>query len=177
MTGYQQAILYLSGSYCGDRFCVRNVDRWYVDQVADLFLTRPYLQRRSGEKRDYYVVKSCRWSRDVQLSDVVDVAGFCRGVVELQGTFALWCHRSHGEVKIKPRLRLYGTPELLSFVASAIPAAPKKMQAVHTNIGSTSALYYQSRAEIADIFAYLDGDPRNAPLWDRWYEQLRGERS
>lgn len=33
MTGYQQAILYLSGAYTGDRFCVRNVDRHFVDAV------------------------------------------------------------------------------------------------------------------------------------------------
>lgn len=48
------------------------------------------------------------------------------------------------------------------------PAAPKKLQRVNTQTGSTSALYYQSATEVVAILSYICGSPANRPLWDRW---------
>lgn len=169
MTGYQQAILLLFGVDTGGRFLVRSVDRWYIDAVADLFPTAPYYQRRSGEKKDFWVVKSAQVHLLPSLADVTDWQGFCRGVLELQAILDLWRHKTKRGVPIAtPRLRIYGQPELLTQIAPHLPAAPKKLQYLHTQTGATCALYYQSPAEIADILDSLRGEPCNKPLWARW---------
>lgn len=173
MTGYQQAILLLLGQDTGGRYLVRCADRWYVDCVAELFPTAPYLQRRVDGKRDFWTIKSARVAYHVDLSDVRDIAGFCRGVIELQGALDLWRHRARSGVYVRtPRLRVYGTAELLEFVGVALPAAPKKMQHISTRTGHTCALYYQSAAEVSDILSFLHGDPCNRELWSRWEEIL-----
>lgn len=172
-SGYQQAILYLIGSSVGDRFSVRCTDRWYVDQVAELFPTRPYLQRRADGKSDFWTIKSPAVVPS-RLSDVTDMPGFCRGVIELQGTLDLWRHRSRRSGLIRTlRLRIYGTQELLSFVMPTLPAGEKKIQSVRTGSGSTCAIYFQSPREVADILSYISGDPRNKALWDHWTQLLR----
>lgn len=62
MTGYQQAILMLLGVDTCGKFLVRCVDRWYIDAVAELFQTAPYLQHRADGKRDFWTVKSAQVS-------------------------------------------------------------------------------------------------------------------
>lgn len=128
LSGYQQAILLLLGCATGGRYLVRCVDRHYIDAVSDLFPTSPYLQQRSeAGKRDYWVLKSAMVRYDISLSDIRDDVGFCRGIIELQGTLDLWQHRIfNGGYARTPRLRIYGASELLEFVSSVIPAAPKK---------------------------------------------------
>lgn len=170
MNGYQQAILLLLGCNAGGKYLLRCVDRCYIDAVAELFPTAPYLQRRIEEsKKDFWVLKSARVRYDVQLSDVRDVAGFCRGFVELQGTIDRWRHRARSGAYVRtPRLRIYGTSELLEFVSASLPAAPKKLQHITTVTGSTCALYYQSAAEVSDILEFLRGEPHNPDLWSRW---------
>ena len=170
MTGYQQAILILYGVDTGGRFLVRSVNRWYIDAVADLFPTAPYYQRRSGEKKDFWVIKSAQAHHLMpELADVTDWQGFCRGVLELQAILDRWRHKTKRGVPIAtPRLRVYGQPELLTQIAPHLPAAPKKLQYLHTRTGATCALYYQSPAEIADILDSLRGEPCNKALWARW---------
>lgn len=83
MTGYQQAILYLNGSMQNDtpghglpRFIVRNVDRFYVDAVAELFSTKSYYQHCSAPgKRDYWCIKDAATAKPA-LSDISDWHGF-----------------------------------------------------------------------------------------------------
>lgn len=175
ITSYQQAILLLLGQDTGGRYLVRCVDRWYVDCVADLFPAIPYLQRRADGKRDFWTIKSARVHYSVPLSGIRDVVGFCRGVIELQGILDLWRHRNRSGTYVRtPRLRIYGTEELLEFIGAAIPAAPKKMQHITTYTGKTCALYYQSAAEISDILEFVRGEPCNRELWSRWEEILQG---
>ena len=72
MTGYQQAILMLLGVDTCGKFLVRCIDRWYVDAVAELFPTAPYLQHRADGKRDFWVVKSAKVHLLPSLADVTD---------------------------------------------------------------------------------------------------------
>lgn len=178
ITGYQQAILLLFGCEAGGKYLVRSVDRWYIDSVANLFSTSPYLQARCEDgKKDYWVIKSAKAHYSVPFSSIRDVAGFCRGVLELQGTLDLWRHRTRsGAYVCTPRLRLYGSENLLEFIGSALPAAPKKIQHIRTHTGSTCALYYQSAAEISDILEFVRGEPCKRELWNRWEEILQGGR-
>ena len=168
MTGYQQSILYLVGSQLGDRFTVRNVDRHYIEAVEDVFVGyTPYLQKNSPGKRDYWVLKSPLVKKPT-LSEVSDEQGFARGFIELQGTLASWTHRGRARL----RLRIYGSEDDLQFLQRCLPAKEKKIQHVNTENGSTCALYYQSGAEIFDIFRYIDGEPRNDRLWTQWEAEL-----
>lgn len=169
-TGYQQAILHLLGIHADGRFLVRCVDRWYVDAVADLFPTSPYLQSRRGDgKKDFWTLKSARVDLRQDLSDITDWQGFCRGVIELQSSVDLWRHiNGSGNGRFTPRMRIFGSAELLYAIMPHLPAAPKKLQRVTTQTGSTSALYYQSAAEVVAILSYICGSPANRPLWDRW---------
>lgn len=169
-TGYQQAILHLLGTYADGRFLVRCADRWYADAIADLFPTSPYLQSRSEDgKKDLWTLKSARVDLRQDPSDITDWRGFCRGVIELQSSVDLWRHLNGSRhERFTPRLRIYGSAELLSAIMPHLPAAPKKLQRITTQTGSTSALYYQSGAEVVAILSYICGTPANRPLWDRW---------
>lgn len=170
MTGYQQGILYLIGSLQGERYIVRNVNRHYIDCVADLFAPySAYHQRRNDGKRDYWCIKSPHIQKP-SLDDVTDCQGFVRSFVELQGNVDLWRHKNHrGDYLFTPRLRIYGAENDLLFVGSHIPAEKKKMQYVTTATGKTCMIVYQSPREIADICDHLYGTPRNDELWQQWF--------
>lgn len=178
MTGYQQAVLYLSGSWSDGKYLVRNADRWYIDAVADLFPAQPYFQRRpEAAKRDYWCIKSAAVSPP-SLSDVSDWQGFSRAFVELQGSLDLWPHKNRrGETIRTPRLRLYGQPDVLNFVAQHLPAGRKKLQVCRTQTGTTSLYAYQSPAEVDAILESLDGSPRNDRIWSAWQSILFDWRS
>lgn len=167
VSGYQQAILYLNGSFSAGKFVVRNISRHYVDSVAPLFPTAtPYLQAHSEDgRKDYWVIKSVHTNAP-SLSDVTDWPGFCRGYVELQGSLDRSFRRKQNTSY--PRLRIYGPAADLEALMLHLPANPKKIQYVSTNNGQTCAIYYQSKAEIADILNYLDGDPKFEPIWSAW---------
>lgn len=177
MTGYQQAILYLCGSYNGDRFVVRNVDRHYVDAVADCFPGyHIYLQHHANpSKKDYWCIKSAHVAKPA-LYDVCDLSGFCRGFVELQGGITAYHVNVRGRQRYVIKLRVFGAEEDLEFLARALPAAPKKIQHIYTNTGHTCALIYQSKAEIIDILDYIDGLPQNSAIWDKWWEILNSNK-
>lgn len=170
MTGYQQGIICLSGS-CPEpgRIVVRNIDRHYVDTLAPLSTrTRPYYQQRDRAGKSGYWVLKLRGEMPT-LSDVADWAGFCRAFVELQGCLdTLRIRKRSGAVSNRLRLRIWGDPASLAAIMAAFPAQPKKIQGCHTNTGSTSALYFQRKAEIADILNYINGYPRNEDIWARW---------
>lgn len=177
MTGYQQAIMYLCGSYSGERFIVRNVDRHYVDAVADCFPgCHVYLQHHSDPlKKDYWCIKSARVAKPA-LSDVSDLSGFCRGFVELQGGITAYHVTVRGHQRYVIKLRVYGSADGLDFISRALPAAPKKIQHIYTDTGHTCSLVYQSKAEIIDILDYIDGLPQNHAIWDKWWEILNSNK-
>lgn len=176
-TGYQQAVLLLSGSWNGNRYAVRNIDKHFVLAVADLFCTAPYFQRSSDSKHQgYWAIKSYRFEPP-EIANVTDWQGFCRALLELQGSLDLRPCKTHDGMPIKRlRLRVWAQPELLSAFAAAIPAAPKRIQTIRTHTGATYALYYQSEKEIYDILDYLDGEPRCGKWWSKADEILKIEK-
>lgn len=177
MDGYQQGILLLSGCADGNgRYVVRSADKHFVDSVASLFPTAPYFQRSADLRHcDYWVIKSYRFAPP-KLADVTDWRGFCRALLELQGTIDLRpCKTRRGEPIRRLRLRVWGQPEILTAFAAAIPAKPKRIQDVVHTVGSTHALYYQSRREICDIIDYIDGQPRCEKWWDRLSKMLAAD--
>lgn len=177
MDGYQQGILLLSGCSDGSgRYVVRSVDRHFVDAVADLFPSAPYFQRGAAQRHcDYWVIKSYRFAPP-KLTDVADWRGFCRALLELQGTIDLRpCKTRRGKPIRRLRLRVWGQPEVLSIFAGTIPARPKRMQSIITDTGATYALYYQSEREIYDIIDYLDGLPRCEKWWGRLSKMLAAD--
>ena len=121
MNGYQQAILMLLGVDTCGKFLVRCVDRWYINAVAELFPTAPYLQHRADGKKDFWVVKSAKVHLLPSLADVTDWQGFCRGVVELQACLDLWPHKVRGKPTRTPRLRV--NANILAFFGRAEKAA------------------------------------------------------
>ena len=163
----------LSGSWNGDRYVVRNIDKHFILAVADLFRTVPFFQRSSDPgHQDYWVVKSYRFEPP-KLSDVTDWQGFCRALLELQGSLDLRPCKTHKGVPIRAlRLRLWAQPELLNAFAATIPAAPKRIQTVVNKTGATYALYYQSEKEIYDILDFLYGEPRCEKWWSKVNEIL-----
>lgn len=177
MTGYQQAIMYLCGSYSGERFIVRNVDRHYVDAVADCFPGyHIYLQHHANpSKKDYWCIKSPHVTKP-ELSDVSDLPGFCRGFVELQGGITAYHVTVRGHQRFVIKLRIYGSADDLDFISRSIPANPKKIQYICTNTGHTFSLNYQSKAEIIDILDYIDGIPQNPAIWEKWWEILNSNK-
>lgn len=178
ISGYQAGVLFATGGYDGSRYVVRNVDRWYCDAVQPIFGTTVYSQIDKRKEKPQYVVKGSA-IKSVDIASVVDVQGFCRAYIELKSSLGLWQgkDRRGGKTPPRPRLRIYGSIYTLEHIMDWLPAAPKKIQMCtgHTQdgyTGHTYAIYYQSVSEIADIFDYISGIPRNDAVWAKWEEIL-----
>ena len=176
ISGYQAGILFATGCYDGSRYVVRNVDRWYCDCVQPIFGTTVYTQ--IVRDKPQYVVKG-NAIKTVDISSISDAPGFCRAYIELKSSFGLWQGKDRRGRKTnpKPRLRIYGSIDTLERLMDWLPAAPKKIQLCtgqHQDgyTGRTYAVYYQSAAEIIDIFDYISGSPRNDPIWGKWEDIL-----
>ena len=175
MTGYQQAILYLSGSQLGGRFCVRNVDRHYLDAVAELFPgVSVYLQRREREgKRDFWCVKSSKVVKP-RLDEVTDLFGFAQAMIELQSCLTVYVWHGGTRPSTRRRFTIWGAAGDLEFIQPIIPARQRPICPYRTNTGQTYSLAYQSKADIAAILDYFSATPNaNAAVWNRWAEKLR----
>lgn len=129
ITGYQQGIIKAIGSMTGNRLSVRNQDRWYCDSVQPAFGTKVY---RSNYGRGQWAIKSLRIN-PVDLGDVSDTVGFCRAYIEIHGLLDL---AKMGKYHTRrPRLRIYGGEDTLSFIMGNLPVNEKKIQ--HINLHST----------------------------------------
>lgn len=85
-----------------------------------------------------------------------------------------------GDCFKKPRLRIYGKEDIISFINIHLPAKNKKIQCIKNNIGGvytgrTYAIYYQSTKEIMDILQWLYGNPNNERIWDKWKQIINLE--
>lgn len=178
MTGYQTGIIYAIGSSSGDgRVSVRSIDRWYCDVVQPLFGTVVYSQTLKGREKPQYVAKG-KMNKQINLDNVVDVAGFCRAYIELHGVLDRRSAKDRSGNRIWPlRLRVYGCEEVLEFLMRNLPAGLKKIQRISNLVdgkynGDTCAIYYQSKKEIFEILDYIDGEPRNEKIWELWSETI-----
>lgn len=176
-TGYQQAILYLNGSQLAERFCVRNVDKWYVDAVADCFPgCHPYLQKRKETgKLDYWCIKSAKVVKPT-LESVSDLYGFARAFIELQGYLICYPYldKRNGRIGTIRKLCVYGAYDDLCFIQPAIPARQRQPRLHKTGTGQTFALLYQSKKEIFNILDHFSaGTPKKSKTWEDWAKTLR----
>ena len=170
MNGYQQGFLIATGCKTGERYSVRNIDRWYCDAVAELFGTKVYPQLCHGKTQ--WVVKSSRVSAPI-LDEIMDWPGFLRAWIEIKGTIDI--RKVNGS--FSPRLRIYGSEEILLTIMNHIPAKPKKIQYIQNTlkgvyIVETHVIYFQSFSEIYAILKYINGHPRNQRIWYGWNKKL-----
>lgn len=179
MTGYQQGIMAALGAQCGDRFAVRSINKWYPEQVQDVFGTTVHAQTLRDREVPQYVVKSAR-IRMPELSEVTDFRGFSRAWIEIHGILDLATRKnrdgSHPKV---PRLRVYGQDDILNMIMHTLPVPTKRIQHIRNivdvkYVGKTSAIYYQSPSQIVEILNYLYGLPYNKEIWDDWWATVLG---
>ena len=99
-----------------------------------------------------------------------------RAYIEIHGLLDLATAKDRkGNYFKKPRFRIYGTEEIISFLNGCLPANEKKIQHIsnvvdNVYIGKTCAVYYQSVKEIISILQWIDGKPRNERIWNKWKE-------
>lgn len=166
MTGYQQGILLATGCQMGDRYCVRNIDRWYCDAVSNLMGTNAYGVESRGKIQ--WRIKSPRVVAPT-LQDVTDWKGFCRAWIEIHGVLDSPKRRN----KKTLRLRIYGQENVLTQIMNRLPATKKKIGYIKNIVeeiyeGETCCIYYQSAREVLDILDYIDGELKNSNVWTKW---------
>lgn len=171
MTGYQQGILIGTGCYNGDRYCVRNIDKWYCEAVTDIYDTKMYSQKLRDKTQ--YILKSSKVTPP-GLTDITDFQGFCRAWIELHGLLDITNKKNRSGKQVrKLRLRIYGKQEILEVLMDCLPGRRKKIQHISNSvaggyIGQTCAIYFQSATEIKEILCYINGQPKNLDVWNKW---------
>lgn len=187
MNDYCNGIAYATGYIAHENgkqyLVVRNLDSWYAKTIEKETKYNAY-EAKHNVQRDgtsQWVVKA----RDINsipiLSEIQNVSDFCRAYIEIHGTIDLATSKDRrGNYIKKPRLRIYGTEEILIFLNSCLPAREKKIQHINNivedvYIGKTCALYFQSPKEIVSILQWIDGIPKNVRIWDKWKEIMRYE--
>lgn len=177
MNDYCNGIAYASGYFAsenGKRYLVvRNLDPWYVKSIEieskyKAYESKHYIQRNG---KPQWCIKARDINSIPHLSEIQCVNDFCRAYIEIHGVVDLATIKDRkGNHFKKPRLRVYGTEEVMLFLNSQLPANEKKIQYVRTDIGKTCALYYQSEKEIINILNWINGNPRNERIWNKWKE-------
>lgn len=163
ISGYQIGVLYALSSNAGDnRLIIRSIDKWYCEVCQELFRVNIYPNNYhyDRDKATQWCLKGTLKVPFPKLEDITDIEGFCRSWIEI--------HSCLDKPRDKLRLRIYGKEEILKFLIQHLPVAMKKIQNIRTQTGITSAVYYQSRKEIINIFDYINGYPKNDKVWDKW---------
>lgn len=184
MDDYCNGIAYATGYFANDQrkryLVVRNVDKWYIENIAKETGYTAYESKHNFERdgKNQWVVKCWNMSRLPALTEIKDMSSFCRAYIEIHGVIdrASAKDRKGGPIK-RLRLRIYGKKEILSIMNGILPAKEKKIQHIKNivdeeYIGRTCALYYQSAAEISEILRWIDGEPKNISIWERWKDMI-----
>lgn len=177
MNDYCVGVAYATGYIANENgkqyLVVRNLDPWYPQIISTISKYKVY-QSNHNVKRDgrsQWAIKAKEINSLPELKDIKDISGFCRAYIEIHGVLDMATAKSRkGNHFKKPRLRIYGTEEILTFINNSLPAGTKKIQYINNNFGKTCAINYQSAKEIADILDWIDGNPKNNNIWDRWKE-------
>lgn len=186
MNDYCNGIAYATGCIANDDgkkfLVVRNLDKWYVDNIEKASRYTSYMSTYNTNRdgKPQWVIKA----RDIrslpELDSIADVRDFCRAFIEIRGVID-WCivKGRNGRLRKRLRLRIYGNEVVLTFVNRSLPAGEKKIQHIKNSVdggeysGQTCALNYQSAGEIVRMLGWLDGEPKNAPVWDKWMSVVR----
>jgi hypothetical protein len=180
MTDYCIGISYATGCMVnenGKKFLVvRNIDPWYPFIMQSETTNTAYKTINNKKDAPQWVLKARKINTLPSLSDVVNPKDFCRAYIEIHGVVDLSCAKDRrGNHFKKPRLRIYGTEEILSYLLFHLPANKKKIQYIQNSIsggysGKTCAIYYQSTKEILQILQWINGTPQNVTVWNQWNE-------
>lgn len=185
MNDYCVGIAYGTGYFANDAndpyLVVRNLDRWYVESIAKETGYHSYESAHNfdRDKRNQWVVKAKNIHNLPNLSDLQHPNDFCRAYIELHGIIDMATSKDKkGGHFQKPRLRIYGKEEIVSFINDVLPAKEKKIQYIQNRVGGaytgrTCAIYYQSKSEISDILNWICGEPKNNAIWKKWLDVLK----
>ena len=180
MNDYCYGIAYATGYFAneeGKRYLiVRNLDKWYVENIAKETGYTAYESKHNFERdrKNQWVVKCRNISELPALPDIKNLPDFCRAYIEIHGVIDLANAKDRkGNTLKRLRLRIYGNKEILSFINKVLPAKEKKLQYIKNTvngkyIGKTYALYFQSATEILKILKWIDGHPKNDIVWKKW---------
>lgn len=180
MNDYCNGIVYATGYFANENnkkyLVVRNLDKWYIENIAKETGYTAYESTHNFERdgRNQWVVKCRNISELPALTDIKNLFDFCRAYIEIHSILDLANAKDRKGNPIKRlRLRIYGNEEILSFLNQNLPAVEKKIQHIKNSIddkyiGQTYALYYQSKTEILEILKWIDGFPKNIAVWDKW---------
>lgn len=184
LDGYYAGIAYATGYTALDKkqqyLVIRNLDDWYVKCFENISKYKAYqsLHKLERDRKPQWCIKARDINCIPQLAEVKSLNDFCRAYIEIHGILDMATSKNRkGEYFKKPRLRIYGSEEIMTFLNNNLPAMPKKIQYIKNNvddkyIGQTCALYYQSSEEISAILRWIDGDLRNEKIWAKWNNLL-----
>lgn len=184
MNDYCVGVAYGTGYFCVDEgkryLVVRNLDRWYVDIIAKETGYTAYESYTNfdRDKKPQWIVKARSIQYLPKLSEIQCKKDFCRAYIELHGSLDIATARNRdGSHFQKPRLRIYGREDIISFINEIVPANKKKIQYITNCVdekytGNTCVIYYQSKREIFQILEWINGNLKNRDVWDRWYNIL-----
>jgi len=180
MNDYCNGIVYATGYVANDAdkkyLVIRNLDSWYPEQISNESGYKVYksIHNYGRDGKPQYVVKARNINSVPNLESIVSHSDFCRAYIEIHGVIDMGTTIDRkGNKFTKPRLRIYGSEDVISFINDVLPAKRKKLQYISNQvenryIGKTCAIYYQSKNEIEDILNWINGSQRNEHVWSKW---------
>lgn len=180
MTDYSLGIAYGTGYIAkenGKKFLfVRNLDPYYSKTIESEVPYKSYPSRHNIDRdgKLQWCIKVRSISKLPKFSEIYNIHNFIRAYMELHSIIDLMNTKDRKGNKIKKlRLRIYGNEEIITWINVNLPANKKKIQHIKNivdtdYIGETCCIYYQSKQEILSIINWIDGQPRNEKVWNKW---------
>lgn len=184
MTDYSLGIAYGTGYIAkenGKEFLfVRNLDPYYSKIIEGEVPYKSYSSKHNIDRdgRLQWCIKVRNVSKLPELSEIYNIQEFIRAYMELHSIIDLMNAKDRKGNKIKKlRLRIYGNEKIISWINDNLPENKKKIQYIRNivdsdYIGETCCIYYQSRGEIFDILNWIDGEPKNTTVWNKWKQVI-----
>lgn len=184
MTDYSLGIAYGTGYIAkenGKEFLfVRNLDPYYSKIIESEVPYKSYPSQHNIDRdgRLQWCIKVRSISKLPEFSEIYNIQDFIRAYMELHSIIDLMNVKDRKGNKIKKlRLRIYGNEEIISWINGNLPANKKKIQYIRNivdlnYVGETYCIYYQSSGEIFDILNWIDGEPKNTNVWNKWKQVI-----
>lgn len=185
MNDYCNGIAYATGYFANDGngkyLVVRNLDKWYVERIAEESAYSAYESTHNFQRdgANQWVVKARSIHFVPELECIKNQSDFCRAYIEIHGIIDVNKTKNRNGIPVKRlRLRIYGKENILNFINKILPAEEKKLQYIENVVdgkysGKTCALYYQSKREIEEILQWIDGFPKNNQIWEKWEDAVK----
>lgn len=183
MNDYCTGIAYATGYFANDGnkkyLVVRNVDKWYVENIEKESKYHVYESKHNIDRdgKVQWTIKARDINSITPINEIKCHQDFCRAYIEIHGVVDLVNAKDRkGNLVKRLRLRIYGNEEIIMYINKILPAGEKKIQYIKNTVdgyvGKTCALYYQSKTEILNILKWIDGSPKNFSVWDKWNKRI-----